>query len=63
MIRCAYFVGSKRLTNDRKPLFTVLRNLRVKILNFLVTLIISLLILLSINLGFVYVNTPVNDIE
>jgi len=35
MIRCAYFIGSKRLKNDRKPLFTVLWNLRVKSIQFL----------------------------
>jgi len=35
MIRRAYFVGSKRLKNDRKPLFTVLGNLRVKSTQFL----------------------------
>jgi len=35
MIRCDYFVGSKRLKNDRKPLFTVLWNLRVKSTQFL----------------------------
>jgi len=34
MIRFDYFVGSKRLKNDRKPLFTVLWNLRVKITQF-----------------------------
>jgi len=35
MIRCADFVGSKILKNDRKPLFTVLWNLRVKSTQFL----------------------------
>jgi len=35
MIRCAYFDGSKTLKNDRKPLFTVLWNLRIKSTQFL----------------------------
>jgi len=35
MIRYDYFVGSKILKNDRKPLFTVLWNLRVKSTQFL----------------------------
>jgi len=35
MIGRAYFVGSRRLKNDRKPLFTVLWNLRVKSTQFL----------------------------
>jgi len=40
------FVGSKKLKNDRKPLFTVLCNLRAKsTVSFLVALIIILTII------------------
>jgi len=35
MFRCDYLVGSNGLKNDRKPLFTVLWNLRVKSTQFL----------------------------